>query len=343
MRSRRPISARRLLCAVAGVAAVALAQPASSVAKPGVPRVSTTGAAHVLGTSALLTAVINPNGVETTYYFQYGTTVSYGQQTATAAAGAGTTKLRVGLPISHLTPGVLYHFRVVATANGLIVPGRDRTFVAKGAPLAFVLKKPAQDTYGTPLILSGNLTGVGSANHRVVLQASPFPFLESFSLIGTPAVTNALGAFSFRVANLTANTQLRVSTIDPLPVYSPVITVQVVPRIVLHVHTSSVRGVVRLFGTITPAVNGAKVALQVQKAVRPGKNEVSVRWLNQFSTAAKKGPGGTSRFSIVTAIRHGGRYRAYLKMPPRAKFASGPSLATVVLHAAPPSALRKHK
>ena len=66
---------------------------------------------------------------------------------------------------------------------------------------------------------------------------------------------NALGAFSFRVADLTTNTQLRVTTLDPLPVYSPVITVHLVPRIVLHMRTSSVRGVVRLFGTITPAVN----------------------------------------------------------------------------------------
>jgi hypothetical protein len=100
---------------------------------------------------------------------------------------------------------------------------------------------------------------------------------------------------------------------------------------------------VRLFGTISPAVNGATIALQVQKAVRPGKREISVRWVSQFSTVAKKAPHGTSRFSIIAAVRHGGRYRAYVKEPNRAKFASGPSLNTVVLRAAPASALRTHK
>jgi hypothetical protein len=343
MNSRRPISLRLLLCTLAAAVAVAAAQPAFSAAKVIAPRVSTGGAQHVLGTSALLTASILPNGIETSYYFQYGTTTAYGLQTPTVGVGAGTTRVPVGQAIVHLTPGAVYHFRVVAIAGGVQYPGHDRVFTAKGVNLVFVVSKTAQDIYGSPFILSGTLTGTGSALHRVALQASPFPFLESFAVIGSPGVTNAKGAFSFRVANLEASTQLRVTTLDPLPIYSPVITAQVVPRIALHVRTSRVPGVVRLYGTITPAVNGAKVALQVLKAVRPGANEVSERWVNAFATVAKKGPGGTSRFSIVATVRHGGRYRAYVKMAPRAKFASGPSLATVVLHAAPASALRKHK
>ena len=111
---------------------------------------------------------------------------------------------------------------------------------------------------------------------------------------------------------------------------------------VLHVRSSGHSGLVRLYGSIAPAVNGARVFFQVQKQVRPGKSEVSIRYVSQFFTIARKGPGNTSRFSMVAAIKRGGRYRAYVVLP-KGALASGPSQTSIVLRATPGAAKGKAK
>ncbi len=320
------------------IAATALALPvAASALQPPKPKVSTGGASHVLGTSALLTAVIDPNGVDTSYYFKYGPTTAYGMQTPLVNVGAGTKKIRVGQAIAGLAPGVTYHFRVIGVAAAYPpIEGRDHTFKAKGSALAFNLQRVFTTTYGSPFILSGSLTGLGSVGHGVSLEASPYPFLEAFTSIGAPAVTNAAGAFSFRVGNLRADTQFRLATVDPLPLYSRVVVVDVHPRVVFHVASSKQTGFVRLYGTITPAIPGSRVSFQVQKMVRPGKKEITQQWVTQFSTSVAKGVGNSSRFSVIERIHHGGRYRAYAKVK-SAALTSGAGPRTVVLHAAPAS------
>jgi hypothetical protein len=319
------------LLAALALSAIA-AGPASAVVVP--PRVATGGATHVLATSALLTGVVNPNGIETAYFFRYGPTLAYGFQTAAAEAGAGTTKIRVGISVGGLVPGGTYHYRLVAVnQNGVAAEGRDRVFKTRGTPLIIEVPKSATDVFGTPLILTGLLRGQGAGNHRVALQASPFPYLEPFATIGVPGTTNALGRFSFRIANLFASTQLRVTTLDPLPVYSHLITVNVAVRVTLKVRKSSQPGLVRLYGKVSPAVKKANVLLQVRKAIRPGKSEATTRWASQFKTKAKKGAGNSSRFSIVVRVRHPGRYRAVVRLP-AGSLVSGAS-KTVVLRAAP--------
>src|SRR5882757_540764 len=100
------------------------------------------------------------------------------------------------------------------------------------------MPKNIQALVGSSFLLSGTLAGAGSANHAIALQASPFPFLEPFTNIGLPGVTNAAGNFSFRVANLSTTTQLRVITLDPRPIYSPIVTAFAGLRVSLHVRSS---------------------------------------------------------------------------------------------------------
>jgi hypothetical protein len=331
----RRIALSALTLAIAAVS-LPLAAPAATSKKPpsALPGANTNGAAHVLGTSALLTATIRPNGLETTYFFQYGLTTAYGSQTVPASAGSGTAKVKVGKPVSGLQPGVLYHYRVVAVNSAGKREGRDRTFTTGGSKLRFVIPKPAPDVFGSPMILSGTLTGFAGPNHRIALQASPYPYLESFTNIGLPGVTDRFGRFAFRIANLLSNTEFRVVTLDALPVYSPVVTVQVAVRVTFNVRSSGRSGLVRLFGTVTPAAPGARVEFQLLKAVRPGKNEESTRYTSQFSTTVKHGGRTFSRFSLVVKVRRGGRYRVFVKVHSGA-LTSGTSTRTIVLHAAP--------
>jgi len=335
---------RQIALILSLLAACAMTLPLASQAAPRppkthpLPHVSTGGARYVLATSAQLTAVINPNGQETSYFFEWGPTTAYGSRTPTEGVGGGTAKVKVGKAISGLQSGVTYHFRVVALYGvGGVVNGRDHAFAAKGSALTFELPKIPQVVVGTPFVLSGTLRGLGGARHPVVLQASPYPYREAFTTIGAPGLTDAAGRFSFRVANLSTSTAFRVITLDTRPIYSPVVTVHAAVHVTLSVRSSGHTGLVRLYGTVSPAEVGAQVLFQLRKPIKPGKptpSEATTRFVSQFTTIVKKGGRAFSRFSIVVNVLHTGRYRAFVKLHPGGALASSAS-QTVVLHAGP--------
>ena len=64
--------------------------------------------------SATLVGGVYPNGLDTSYWWQYGTSTGYGQQTAATDAGAGSAPVSTTDTISGLTPGTTYHYRLVA-------------------------------------------------------------------------------------------------------------------------------------------------------------------------------------------------------------------------------------
>jgi len=78
--------------------------------------------------SATLNGTVNPNGASTTYYFEYGTTTSYGSTTTVTEAGSGTSAVSVNAGISGLGLNITYHFRLVATNSVGTTNGSDQTF-----------------------------------------------------------------------------------------------------------------------------------------------------------------------------------------------------------------------
>ncbi|HWJ50582.1 MAG TPA: hypothetical protein VNR42_06145 [Solirubrobacteraceae bacterium] len=343
----KQIGSRRALGAMlAASIALLLALPAGSPASTAKTHVSTGPATHLRGAAGLLTGLVFPEGVETSYYFQYGVTTAYGSQTPTLVAGSGTAKVPVGQPVAGLIPGTTYHFRLVGLAGSLTIPGRDKTFVAGGAAktrLVFRLAKPAApDVFGSPALISGTLSGLGNANQPIALQASPYPYLEPFVNIGAPGTTNAVGAFSFRVSNLTIGTQFRVVTLGKLPVFSPIVTEQVAPKVTLHVRATKRPGFVRLYGVVSPAKAGAPILFQLEKPTRPhGNSEISTRYVTAASTVLKRGGVTFSRFSAIVEIHHAGRYRAMVKLN-KGALVSGTS-NSVVLHNTVPTHVKRGK
>jgi hypothetical protein len=331
-------TATKLLLAL-GVAMM-LAPVGNAMAAVGKPPHPSTGTVkHARGTTAELTGAIAPNGNAVNYFFQYGTTLAYGSQTPMVVIASPTAKIKVGQIVSGLKPSATYHYRlvVVVPSSGKIVNGRDRTFVAgkSGGRLVFKLTRPgAPDVFGNPFVLTGTLSGTGSANHAIRLQASPFPYLEPFANIGLPGVTNAAGAFAFRVTNMLLGTQFRVMTVDPLPVFSPILTEHVAVKVTLRVSHSKVPGLVRLYGTVTPAHTGTRVLLQLEKTTRPKENtksESTTKQVTIVSTRVKRAAASFSRFSVVLAVHHTGRYRAFVQLT-RGPLVSGASSA-ILLHA----------
>lgn len=77
-----------------------------------------------------LGARIDPNGSDTTYHFEYGTSTAYGTSVPVPDGdiGAGTGDVVVSQHVSGLSPNMTYHWRVVArNANGTNKPA-DHTF-----------------------------------------------------------------------------------------------------------------------------------------------------------------------------------------------------------------------
>jgi len=100
-----------------------------------VPPVATTGTASGISASAAtLNGTVDPNSRATTYYFEYGTSTSYGTKTTSKSAGSGASAQTVSAGISGLQAGQAYHFRLVATSDAGTSIGKDASFTTSSAP-----------------------------------------------------------------------------------------------------------------------------------------------------------------------------------------------------------------
>jgi FG-GAP-like repeat len=94
----------------------------------GPPVATTTPASNVLNSSATLHGSVNPHGLTTTVYFQYGKTTAYGSTTASQTK-TGNTYQAVSANISGLVANSAYHFRIVATNTAGTTYGADSVFM----------------------------------------------------------------------------------------------------------------------------------------------------------------------------------------------------------------------
>jgi hypothetical protein len=95
-----------------------------------------TGEAWKVGaTEFKVTGAVNPEGLATKYYFEYGTTASYGTKVPLSGeeVGSGTESVAVEKTLAGLKTNTTYHFRVVAYSNGGTSYGGDETFKVPSA------------------------------------------------------------------------------------------------------------------------------------------------------------------------------------------------------------------
>jgi hypothetical protein len=106
----------------------------SATASPEKPTIGKIGTSAVGATIATLWAEIDPNGEDTTYYFEYGLTESYGSVVPVgyADAGHGIDDTNVEQSVDGLASGVTYHYRVVAVNAQGTSASADQTFTTFG-------------------------------------------------------------------------------------------------------------------------------------------------------------------------------------------------------------------
>jgi hypothetical protein len=163
-----------------------------TTAKTPVPAVDTLAATKLGITTAVVNATVNPDGIATTYYFQYGTTSGYGHNTATHSAGSGTTPAAVSESLSGLATAATYHYRVVAVSAGGTVDGKDATFATIRVPTATTGAASAVST--TTASLNGGINPNGVATTYYFLYGTKSPTTR------TPAASAGAGSATVAVS-----------------------------------------------------------------------------------------------------------------------------------------------
>lgn len=148
--------------------------------------VATTGpATNITQTSATLNGYLNPPSAATSYYFVYGTTSSYGQQTAPQPAPTGLSLTQVRANITGLSSGTTYHFELIAVIGvpplARTVDGGDQTFTTASSSGA-----PGHGSGRGSLKLAGTTLEVSKGKATVALWC-----LSSFACRGTFSVSGS--------------------------------------------------------------------------------------------------------------------------------------------------------
>jgi hypothetical protein len=277
---------------------IGLLPAAALAAKPG----ATTGAAaNVTFQSARVNGSADPNNEATNYYFQYGTTVALGTETAATPVGGGANPVRVSVDLGGLAPTTRYHYRIVAqNASGTTV-GKRRTFTTRRQPLGVSLAAtPNPIPYGKGTVLAGTLTGTGNAGRKVVLQSNPWPYTQGFANAANEQVTNAQGGFSFPLLSVPFNTQYRVQMPERPGIVSPIVAAGVKPYVKTKIGKRRVkRGRrVRFSGSVRPGRDGAQIAIQKKRGST---------WITISGTVVRSG----GSYSKRVKLRRGGTFRVW--------------------------------
>jgi len=99
-----------------------------TTATPPAPTCTTNPATSITSSSAQLNGTVNPNGLSTDIYFEWGLNTSYGNTTTPLNIGNGTTALNVSANISGLSSATEYNFRVVGASTSGTNYGGNLTF-----------------------------------------------------------------------------------------------------------------------------------------------------------------------------------------------------------------------
>jgi hypothetical protein len=156
---------------------------ATSALAAGTPTATTGSAGAISSTEESLVGKVNANGATTKYYFEYGTSTSYGSRTTEGSTKG--TEIKVGGTAVGLTAKTTYHFRLVATNEFGTSYGEDKTFLATPVLPEFVMSgQYAETTFETT---SGSLVLEWSGQKSLTCTSGIFYgyFISSKEIAGT--------------------------------------------------------------------------------------------------------------------------------------------------------------
>ena len=154
----------------------------------GPPLVLTRSAGAVSGSAATLEGSVNPQGEESTYQFEYGTTTSYGTSVPLPAGtlAAGTVEEPVAQALGGLQANTTYHYRVLATSAAGTSYGQDSSFRTAAPTVSAVEPAGGPIDGGHTVTVAGtNFAGVTGVRFGTT-AASSFTVTSEDAISATP-------------------------------------------------------------------------------------------------------------------------------------------------------------
>jgi hypothetical protein len=157
----------------------------------GLPSCQTFWATYDSTTGVTLNGTVNSYGFYTKVSFEYGTTITYGQEvSANPGEVSQDGDVGVSASITGLTCGTEYHYRLITENSFGISYGEDFTFVG-GLKRPTLTTTPVTGITDTSAITGGNISADGCAaiddrgvfyttNPTVLLPENQFPHIPSF-------------------------------------------------------------------------------------------------------------------------------------------------------------------
>lgn len=190
---RRAGRVAALLISGATIVLTCTAVAAAAAVPPGV---STGPAADVQYTSAVVYGDVNPNGVSTHWFVQYGTTPTLGLATASVAGGASTADVPESAALTALAPGHKYFYRFAASSSAGIVYGHEAAFVT---PIA------------APSVSTGTVTSIGNTTATFGANIDPHGLATVASFQFGTSLSYGLATVAHGVGNATTSSHVGIA------------------------------------------------------------------------------------------------------------------------------------
>lgn len=149
------------------------------------PLATTAAVGNKNGNSATLNGSVNPNGLQVSAYFEWGTDASYGNTTAVQLLPAGAGNVSMSSTITGLTANTTYHYRIVAINSDGTTNGSDATFTTSKITITITYPPDGSTIYRPDIMAAGTLVTAGSETGVTVNGTAGM-------VIGTQFVANHL-------------------------------------------------------------------------------------------------------------------------------------------------------
>ncbi|MFA6994522.1 MAG: fibronectin type III domain-containing protein [Candidatus Paceibacterota bacterium] len=125
------------------------------------PTIITDPATSVAQNSAMLNGRVNPNGLNTTAWFEYGATFNLGLRTNSQTMGSGTMLSNYSLPVTGLAQNTVYYFRAVGQNQYGIAYGSTLSFTTSGGGGIIITQPTTPTIIQRPVIINTTTQGTG--------------------------------------------------------------------------------------------------------------------------------------------------------------------------------------
>ena len=260
------------------------------------PAVVTGDATQVSSSSAYLGGTVNPHGLATTAYLEYGPTQSYGSKTSSVTVPTGSSDQPVVQTVSGLAANSTYYFRVVASNGDGVSYGESKSFKTTAAKPS-LFSTAVSSVTNTGAHVTGYATPNGSDTSVYVEYGTTPSFGQTTASVG-------IGAGSASVA-----IDLTLSALAPATTYY------------YHVAAANAGGITYGFSSsftttgrsVTPVTTGAATAVDTGSAtilgsVNPDGSDTYVRFqmgiqsATEFSTAEYPIGNGTTAVPVQVSV-----------------------------------------